>query len=57
MVISIGLISGLKIGLEYTELDEEDNEYMEDNHTMLISLDLVFVRVMLWTGRRDSENS
>lgn len=54
MVISFGFISGFKLGLEYTELDEEDNEYMEDNHTMLISIDLAIVRIMLWTGHRDS---
>lgn len=55
MVISIGLITGLKVGLEYTELDEEDNEYMGDHHTMLISIDLAFVRIMLWTGHRGDD--
>lgn len=54
-MLTIDVIRGLKVGLEYVDLDDDDRETFGFDHTMMIVLDLAFVRFTLFNGQVETE--
>jgi len=49
MEITAQFIPGLKLGIEYSDLDEESQEVLETDATIVISVDLAFLRILIWS--------
>lgn len=50
MNLSISFIRGLSLGLEYVDLDEDDQAEMATDGNMMIILSLLFVRLVYING-------
>lgn len=55
MIITMGFIKGLKIGLEYVELDDEDREAWDLESTLLTTIDLGLIRFTIFSGEVEQE--
>lgn len=48
MTLSFGFIKGLKVGLEYVNLDEDDQDFLDmEGYTMMTTIDIGFFRIVI----------
>ena len=56
-MLTFDFIRGVKVGLEYVELDEDDREAFGLPYSFMIVLDLGLIRFTLFSSPIDDDNS
>jgi len=51
--MGIDFIRGVKLGLEYVDLDDSDRAQFDNDATMMIVLDLFVARFVFFTGHAE----
>ena len=55
MNLSMAFVKGLALGLEYVDLDEDDQEQLGNDGNMMIILSLGFIRFVYLNGSDQEE--